>query len=403
MPKGGAPSYTSYSEHEKETLLSQLGSFTPVQRTLFHALCDTHKPEIPYRKFSEKMGMLVKNVQAELEALVTHLNRNKMGLFRCSYSDSEKKIESIILTEPGDIWFSIYSLTELCSTLIHGSAPTLPTLSLLKEEKLEIPDSFVTRVDLKQISKTYIQETVQSNAIAAVPMSSGETLFFVSSSLNSFIQLCIAVIRDVTGYGDILSELARFKNISLNEIKQQLGTKAPLAWLEITETIDSYAKKRGEKKEIQVRDGFFEAAELLRFYLANEVREAKEKKQEERELSADFQAILLRLKGEFKTPVPQATMDTILGGLKKKHGENFPEVSARFYSHYTKPEEKSALAAVIQAAGHYIHRDNSYRYIALRIREAGRKLHEEYLLTMIRSAEIKQQGGKPSVPFSGQF
>ncbi len=377
-----APSYSSYSDHDQEALLSQMGNFPPAQRTLFRALCDMHLPEIKYRPFAERMSLLVKNVHGELEKLVDQLKRNKIALFTYSGRGDERKIDSIILTERGDPYFYLYSLSGLCSEFGDREVPSLPLDSVLEEEGLSIPDEAYTKIGSDALSKSHIGTAFKEPAILSATLSTKEEFLFVSSDLNGIIQLCIKVIKDAAEYGNILTELARFKNSSIGSLKQMLQTRDPVTWLELTEMIDKFSQSEGAKKEVQVREGFYQAAEFLRIYLFNEVEEAKRKKKQETEIETDFEAIVLRLKNDYTTPIDQDQMDGILGSLQNKYGDYFPTFSQRFYESKTKSADKKTLPPIVVIARLYIHRDHVHPYTSHRLRELARELEQEYMRIM---------------------
>jgi hypothetical protein len=376
------PSYAYYSESEQEAFLSQLGTFTPAQRTLFHALCEFGKGEVPYKPFAERMSLQVRNVHSELEELVRKLSHHKIALFYFSYDGETRRKQSIILTEQGSECFYRYALININHDIGSRGAPTMPFESTIEQEGLALPEHSFSTVEKEVFSKSYIEKTFKTPKIIAYILSGGEKVFFLSDRLNAFIQLCIEVVRDGTDYGDILSDLARFKNTSLTSFKASLATRAPLTWLDIARTILEYRKSITSQKEAKIRKGWFQAAEILYNYLNNEVEDARKRKKEEQEIETDLKAVHMQLKNKYRTPITQEQMNALLAKLKEKYGAEFPDIKNRFFDEYTKFKEKTQLPPVLFLTEHYIHRDHLFRYAAFRFEEISEELEKEYIQMM---------------------
>lgn len=376
------PSYTYYSESEREALLSQLGTFTPAQRTLFNALCEFGKAEVPYKPFTERMSLQVRNVHSELEGLLRKLRHHKIALFAYSYEEEAKRKRSIILTEKGSERFYRHALININQELGTRGTPVLPFEAALEQEGLILPEHAFRNVEKELFCKSYAEKTFETPAIIAYLLSSGEKVFFLSDRVNNFIQLCIDVVRDGTEYGNVLSDLARFKNTSLTSFKGSLATRAPLTWLDIARTILEYKESITSQKEMKIRKGFFQAAEILYNYLNNEVEDAKKRRKEEQEIETDLKAVLMQLRNKYRTPISQEQLTAILGKLESKYGAEFPALKQRFYDEYTKFKDKTQLPPVVFLAKQYIHRDHLFRYSTLRFEELGQELEKEYIKLM---------------------
>lgn len=389
------PSYAAYAEGEQEAFLSQLGNFTPYQRTVFRALCKINSGAVRYRPFAERMSLQIKNVHSEIDALVRKLNLHRLALFLYSRDDSgkdsQKKKEYIILTDQGAQSFYRFSMQQLFEDISTGGAPRLPTEAVLEEYNLAIPDYMISEISKENLRKPYIQEIFITPSILAFPVTEGQHIYFLSSHLNQTIQLCIQVVRDITQSNTILSEFARFKNTTLSSVKQNLATRTPLVWMDLAKSIIEFDEQRN-RQQITISDSFRQAAEMLHVYLKNEIEDAKQKKEEEQELEEDLKKILEKLQKKYFEPISQEKLNTELETLKEKYGEGFQNVKDKFFDRYSKMKEATKLPPLVFIGKSYIHRKHLHKYVAYRFKELSDEFEEQYIELMMKILKTNNRG-----------
>lgn len=379
------PSYGAYTEGEREAFLSQLGNFTPYQRSVFHALCKENRGQIKYKPFAERMSLQIKNVHSEIEILIKKLNIHRMAVLLYSYDssgkDKERKKDSIILTDQGDQAFYRFSMQQLFDDLAGSASPRLPTGGVLEESGLLLPDYMISEISAEQLRKPYIQEIFITPSILSFPVRHDEHIFFLSSHLNQTIQLCIQVIKDITQSSSVLADFARFKNTSITAIKQNLSTRTPSIWMDLTRSIIDFDKQR-TPNQFAISDSFAQAAEMVFAYLKNEIEDAKQKNEHEKEIENDLQQTAEKLKKKYFEPIGQEKLNTELEPLQKKYGEDFADVKQQFFDRFTKMKDSTKLPPLVFIGKKYIHRNHLHKYIALRFRQLSEQLEEEYITLM---------------------
>ncbi len=382
-----SPSYASYSESDREAFLSQLGNFTPYQRTVFHTLCKAQNGAVRYKTFADRISLQIKNVHSEIDALVKKLNVHRLALFLYSYETSgkevQKKKEYIILTDQGDQSFYRFSMQQLFEDITAGSTPRLPTGKVLEEFNISIPDYMISEISRENLRKPYIQDIFITPSILSFQVKNDEHIYFLSSQLNQLIQLCIQVIRDYTQSNSILSELARFKNTSITNLKQNLATRTPLTWMDLSKTIIEFDGKRSQQ-QFTIGDSFCQAAEMVYTYLKNEIADAKQKQEQEQELESDLQKIVEKLKKKYFEPISQERLNNELDTLKEKYGDRYQEVKDQFFERYSKLKEATKLPHVVFIGKSYIHRTHLHKYVAYRFKELSAEMEEQYINLMKR-------------------
>ncbi len=380
------PSYASYSEGEREAFLSQLGNFTPYQRTVFHSLCKENKGLVKYRPFAERMSLQIKNVHSEIEGLIKKLSLHRLALLTYTYDstgkENQRKKDSIILTDQGEQSFYRFSVQQLLDDLTNSTTPRLPTASVVEEYGITIPEYMVSEISRDQLRKPYIEDIFITPSILRFPVKNDEYIFFISSQLNQTIQLCIQVIQDTTQSSNILSEFARFKNTTMTNLKQNLATRTPSIWIDLTKSIIDF-DSRQDRQQFAVNDSFCQAAEMVYTYLKNEIDDAKQKKEHERELETDLQQIVEKLKKNYFEPINQEKLNSELDKLKKKYGGEYQNVKDHFFEKYAKMKDATKLPPVVFIGRSYIHRNHLHKYAAFRLKELAEQLEKEYVALMM--------------------
>jgi hypothetical protein len=372
------PHYVRLPESDQEAFLSQLGNFNPAQRQLFHALCKNWKPEIPYLKFSEQEGRDIKNPHAELEALMRKLGQNKYGLILYRYEEGEAKKDRIVLTEREDERFSFYTLDQAVLRMLETEEWVLPSEDVIADRNITLSEGHIYTIKKEQLHKAALSESFPSPRIVSLNLSTAGNLLFPSQRLLSLIQRSMRIIREGMTNSHNLSELARYRNTSIADVKTKLETKSPAVWVDMVRSILEYGGQDSGNRDLKVPLTFYQAGELLYIYLQNEIRYAKEMREKNEERETDMHALEMQVKKLYREPVTQETFSDLIDKLEPKYGREFEEFKKEFYSRYVKVKEKTQLPPIVFLGKRYIHRDHLYRYGAFRIREISEELKRTY-------------------------
>ena len=372
------PHYVRLPESDQEAFLSQLGNFNPAQRRLFHALCKNWKPEIPYLKFSEREGRDIKNPHAELEALMRKLGQNKYGLILYRYEDGEAKKDRIVLTEREDERFSFYTLDQTVLRMIETDEGVFPAEDVIADRNIPLPEGHVYTIKKEQLHKAALSESFPSPRIASLNLSTAGNLIFPTQRLLALVQQAMRIIREGMSASHNLSELARYRNTSIADIKAKIETKSPAVWVDMVRSILEYGGQDSGSRDLKVPLVFYQAAELLYIYLQNEIRYAKKTQEKNEERETDMHALEIQVKKLYREPVTQETFSELIDKLETKYRHEFEDFKKEFYGRYVKVKEKTQLPPIVFLGKRYIHRDHLYRYGAFRIREISDELERTY-------------------------
>ncbi|MEM5947504.1 hypothetical protein WKV44_03000 [Spirochaetia bacterium 38H-sp] len=376
-----SPAYARLREHEREAFLSQLGTFSPVERELFHSLCMSWRAEIPYTHFVDLQASRIKNVRPELDGLMDKLYANRYGTYVYELEDGQLEKKYIVLTEQNDYRFCYYVVRNTMYRQYVESRGELPLASYFAEHGFVFPEDIVVEIDESRFVKDYLFDNVPESF--AVMLSLGkERLYITPDTFNILGIHCRNLIISAMENTNFLADFARYKNTTLSNIKTVLSGRSTSGWLDISSSLVAYDRDTGDNKRILVAPVLFIAARVLHVILKNQIEATERKKKEESEKKADFEALCEQLREQYKEPVSSETFMRMISVLEKKYGERFEAVKKEFLEKYSSIKDYTKLPPVIYINKSYIHKHNLYAYTAGRFEELSRLLFDEYSFLM---------------------
>lgn len=372
------PEYVQYDVKSRDEFLSQLGNFSPNQRSIFHNLCNRWSPRIDYQQFISSPGQTVKNVKGELDKIFLILKQKGYGLITTKVTEEGRSKSSIILTSKLDFFFFFYLLQEEWRDLQEDILRPFPTVKQLGELGYAIPESMTEYLEKNKLFAVDEKKAFQERIIYTFPGYGGEELLIPSGTVKTVIQLAMKKVRYYLKNPDLIGVIARVKNTNLNEIKQQVGTSTPSTWLDISSTILSNIDAFENAVKLHVDSSLFISAHILYHYLNSQIEEKKRQKKEEQQRTQDMEELVKRIKGHAKRYVDAEEYEILTKDLKESYKKNFKAFEAEFNEKYTTTKEKTQLPLVFRTEEAYVHRDNIYPVFVDRFIDAMVEMKEEY-------------------------
>ncbi|MEW5815353.1 MAG: hypothetical protein AB1798_08185 [Spirochaetota bacterium] len=372
------PDYIKFETKARDQFLSQIGNFTPGQRTLFHRLCTYWTPEIDYKKFISSHTSDIKNAEAELEKVMSRLKAVRLGLITTRVSEGERKKEKILLTPQDDFRFYYHRLGEEYEELNQSISNPFPTKKTLGEKNIHIPALFSSVLSPDNLHKYFIDEQTASQSIFSINVSTDDPVIVPSNKLQALINIAVRKIRYVLKNQEALNLTAKIKNTTLAKINQIISSSDPLFWLDIAKTIAGNAESYEALRRVSIDHSFYQSAEILLHYVTNQLNENKKRNEEEKQKREDMKLLASRIKVQADIALTQMTFDSLAEEFKSRYEGGFQKFKDEFFEQFIKPREKTSLPVIVFVNKYYIHRDNLYPFFLNRLGHLKSFLQNEY-------------------------
>lgn len=370
------PDYVSFEPNAREELLSQIGSFSPLERTLFQRLCESWAPVIDRNRFISRVGGSEQEVNA-LDRLMSKLRASELGLVTTSLIDEKRVPTGIVLTSKGDLRFHMTLLDEETRKLTDTGYRVLPSIPRLTQRKAVPPDHLVSEADSVTLAETYLADTPE-DGILRVRLLGEYRILTSSHRVKELIASSLKWLRTSLEERGFIEEVARVKNSGIMELKQQLSTKTPDFWLDLTRTIVQERSTIAFRKNVQEDDELFQAAYLIMTFTDARVGAAKARKEDDTRVDDE-----LKLLARSVEEAPGGKMDAEeFSRLASEAGERLGKAQAAFSrrleADLMTPRPRRRLPVITSLAGVYIHRNRVRNVFESSRTLAAERLREEY-------------------------
>ncbi|MFW6329079.1 MAG: hypothetical protein ACOC28_03200 [Alkalispirochaetaceae bacterium] len=390
------PSYIDLNDKEKEEFLSQRGSFSPDERTMFRELLASWEPMIEYQRFLKRVRET--GGPTLIQSLMGKLYKARVGLLRTQVVDGERRPVAIVLAEEESFDFYYEAVCEAYVDLTDSIVNLLPLRSRLVERGLEIPEEHLTLLDAEALPSAMREKEKQERCIAVLASLNKEELILPSSHLRSFINIAMLKVRYYMSNTSLLEQIARYQDTSLMAIKQSLGAKEPGFWLGLSSTVVDKRKELRSSRNVSVESDFYHSCYLIRRLITAQMEEAKERKRQEKEREIDLETVAVSVKEADSPLLEQSEMVSILEQFKGKYASDFEGFQEEFYRRYVHSKGNRSLPKVVKLEDNYIHRDNVYPFFIDRFQLLSSELRRYYKELM--ADELRRSSGNNPVFFS---
>ncbi|MCK4514986.1 MAG: hypothetical protein KAU31_06990, partial [Spirochaetaceae bacterium] len=349
------PDYVSFEPNAREELLSQIGAFSPLERTLFHRLCESWAPVIDRNRFISRVGGAEQEISA-LDRLMSKLKGAQLGLATTTVVDENRVPIGIVLTGKGDLSFHMNLLEEETNKLLDSGYRVLPSVPRLEQRKAVPPDYHVTDADSIALAEAYVAESPEE-VILRIRLLGEYRILLSSRSVRTFIAAVIAWLRTNLEERGFLEEIARVKDTSIMELKQRLSEKSPDFWLDLTRSVVQERSTIAFRKNIQQNDEFFQAAFLIMNFTDAQMGAAKARKENDTQVEKELSVLV-----DAVEKVPGGRMAPDDFSLLVEQGEERLKSAAddfkrRMTNETMTPRPRRRLPIVVNLPSAYIHRN----------------------------------------------
>lgn len=378
------PGFVTYDEKEREAFLSQVGNFTPVERSIFHKLCRVWEPLISFNRFSSMINRDTANANAELMRLMAKLSKSRMGIISTIIHDGTRESKGIIVCEPGEQIFYSYLLDEELLDVFENVLLPMPTKSVLEDKNIIIPDEYITPSDFKTIASMYVNKQLQGTEIFSLALGNepGDSLLFTRNAIKRLLTIHIAKTRGYFQSSNFLALMGSVMQMSLTELRSKLSAKNPEFWKSLGIAILEHRADLQAQRKVKLPDDLFPVSSFLKEFLNAQIEVARERKKQSEERKQDMKALEEIISKSESLMVAEGLFESHLDAMREKYGDEFTSFRREFEDTYLKPESHKNLPTILKIEGNYIHEDNIKPLFLQRVEKLGKELYRTYLPLM---------------------
>ncbi|MFW6364268.1 MAG: hypothetical protein ACOC0D_10525, partial [Spirochaeta sp.] len=312
------PDCVNLAEMEREEFLSQLGNFTPQERSIFHRLCKRWAPEIPYQRFL--MNLDIKNAAGDLNSLMTKLKKHRMGTITYRMEDGFRKPETIVLTPQDGVLFYMKTVDDYYIQLQETLSAPLPYESDVVSQYQQIPDEHIRTIDYLDLLHIVGGNQEPYPCIYRIPVQDSDSIYATPTSAKWLIHAAVGKLRAFFSNPNYLEIAAKIQKSSLIEIKQQLGTRNPEFWRDLTSGLLAEEAAIKSNRSVRIGKRFFQICDFICRYVDSQLQLAEEQKKEREDRDLDMKSIAQAIKDDKEKLVDEQRMNHLIDGLKEKYG-----------------------------------------------------------------------------------
>ncbi len=371
------PDYVSFEPKGREEVLSHIGSFSPTERSVFQRLCDTWAPAIDVARFLKRAQTSAEQEQTALERLMAKLRTAQIGVLTTTETDAGRIPDKVVLTSQGspDFWAAV--LGETIRRMVETGFNILPSEQRIGDKKALPPDYHVVDADSSQLVAAY-EGLVDASSIFRIRLMGNFRILFTGSTARSLITKALAVLRGDLAERGILEELARLKDSTITETRQQLDSKAPDIWLDLTRTLVRERSTIAFRKNMDEHDEIFQLAYLVMSFADAQIGAARERKESDDLVEAELETIAESVRNAATGTLSQDEFSALVEQAQSRLEGAAATFSRRLQDELLSPKPRRKLARVLYIHGLYIHGTRIRSVFEEARSEMGRRLTNQY-------------------------
>ncbi len=386
---GGEPPYVSADPSERELFLSQLGSFTPREREIFHKLCAQWEPAISYQRFCALSGIDDAGKSSDLNRLIEKLRLHGVALLARSLSDGRAQPGTIRLFSEREKAFYADALDDELLSVSESIVHALPTESALAGRKIQIPEAFIDDATPEALV-AFMEKPTLDDVIFRVPCHN-ESCYVTGRSLKRLLALAIHKLRYYLQSNDLLERVAKVSETGIIVLAKKLASKDAAFWIALCdkchEKIDAVKDPRTGTPDNE----FFQAAAIVRLIVAAQNALAEKNARAETERDLDMQAIVHNAKTGLEALIDADGFATRLREFAEKHAD--PDVFiGEFAAKHLEQKDRHELPTIVELGRYVVHRDNIAPAFMKRFAELAEELKAEYIDEMTQRLRAMNRG-----------
>lgn len=376
------PDYISQDQKEREAFLSQLGTFSPSEREVFHKLCKIWTGQISYTYALTLLSSDSATAKSDLENLLGKLRGQRVAVLTSTISEGIRSPSHIIMRNRDDTEIFMYLVDEYLLDIVGDITTPLPSPKSLQEKGIVIPNEQSRLVDYPTIAQLYNAKTPPEPELLRVPGPAPHELYVVSTSIKRFLTLALAKLHNYFQNGNFLAAIAQMRNTSIMELKKQLASKDTSFWQDIAAFMLAVQKDLMALRRLTIDPGLFQLAFFIKSFLAEQMLEFKKRKEAEEQRSQDMKALVEKVRSSIMLMVSEQDFAESLIFFKPKYGDGFPSFKEDFQKTYMDAPLGKNLPIIVKVGTLFIHMENIPAWFNLNITKIGRELLAYYVHAM---------------------
>ena len=379
------PSYFKMEPHQREEILSHIGSFSQIQYQIFHSICDFWDPALEYNKYilkAKKPALVNKN---QLELLMNKIQDAHMGLLQYKLTENELRPHRIVLTEKDSPYFYYYICEEVLYRNYYENGHPFITAKNLEKHELNLPGKFITPIEPKILGPAFHAKMIPRHKIFGITRHNRSPIIIPSGMLDEYIHFLIQYLIRESQSMTLLENLSRLANIKISELQKKMGSRDPAFWLVFTRTLIEH--KEDFKIRIKgISSLIFTSAQLLYSYFANTMGELKQKQQESQEKQKTREEII---DGIREKATKWSSLKELDDQLKEKE-KKWPGFRDTFTDEILKRQEGGDQPMLIVLGGQLIHKDYLFPYFKSKMDYFSREfqiLYQDMMADLLRNGQ----------------
>ncbi len=378
------PGFVTYEEKDREAYLSQMGNFSPAERSVFHKLCKVWEPLIDYNHIFSVINRDTLNANSELMRLMTKLAKLSMGIITTKIQEGQRVPQGIVLCEPATQVFYAYMLDEGLLDVYQNLLTPISSRSQLKEKNVLIPSQYINKKTYAEIAEAYISKKTGSREIYGLDLGVNDTIYLAANSITRVLTIHISKMRSYFQSPNFLSLGASAMEMRLVELKAKLSTKEPGFWKLLATTLINKKENLKAQRKVKLPSDLFSVCFFLRQFLDTQITAAGAKKKRDEELKSDMLMLLETIKNGEHLMASHDIFEKQLEVLEKKYGDNSGSIREDFDTSYLHPPKNKNLPVILAVENNYIHQDNIKPLFLHHVEKTSRELYKHYLPLMSR-------------------
>ena len=265
------PKFVLNNEKEREAYLSQTGSFTPVERTLFHKLCEIWEPVIPLKKFFSVASKDISTADTEIKKLMLKLRAFRMGLIVTDITKSKRRPQGIILCEPDSQVFYTHILNEEVLNVFENVMLPLPTTQNLQARGIRIPEKHLETTTYLHAAEIHVSKNWDSDNILIIKLANNNALVLPQKTITRVLGIHISKMQLYFRTEAFFDLGATIMMKSLTEFRANVNVRDPFFWLSLNRTFNENRGKLEGQQKVKLPADLFSTTYFLENFLTAQI------------------------------------------------------------------------------------------------------------------------------------
>lgn len=348
------PDYVSFDQKGRDELLSQIGSFAPEERALFHRLCDAWSTRMDAKQFLETSTSSEANQRTALERLMAKLRTAQIGVLTTTNGPEGREPDQIILTTRDSLLFWTGVVEEAIMRGLRSSDRLLPTERRLRDQRALPPDYHVVEGDTSHLVESY-HGRCEPSTIYRIRLMGNFRIYFTPGVTKDLVLHGLSTLKRELVERGIVEELARVRNTGISDVVQRLDSKAPDIWLDLTHTLVGERAAIAYRKNIDEADELFQLAYFIMIFVDAQIGVARERRRHEQLVSQELETLVAAVRSAPAGALAHEEFSTLVEDALARAGAAGSILSTRLGQELLSPRSRRALPVLLYLEGHYIH------------------------------------------------